>query len=273
MSHTVAASGSDQCDAALIPEVRFSLRGLARYLKMRMCKRRAEEPSAVVPSGLVAMAETAIPTDAICYAREAAGALPPPDDIRDDREYIRARIDLSEESLVSISRAINLTDDEREELYGFHRMRRRGERIQGQTSDKLRNAALKIVSRGLEELLKLFDATVNAGFPPANQPDWARLRVLTNEPRHVLRAIAPTCSDIIMGQRLGTLAVDNAMAGYTDFMISQWLTEFVLVPLKLVVLGRKRIPKQGMFWKSVLAKTGQPADLDGVGLLPGERGD
>ena len=54
------------------------------------------------------------------------------------------------------------------------------------------------------------------------------------------------------------------MAGYTDFMISQWLTEYVLVPLKLVVLGRKRIPEDGIFWKSVLAKTGQPADLVSV---------
>jgi len=51
------------------------------------------------------------------------------------------------------------------------------------------------------------------------------------------------------------------------------LTEFVLVPLKLVVLGRKRIPKQGLFWKSVLAKTGQPSNLDVVGLLPGEQAE
>lgn len=56
-------------------------------------------------------------------------------------------------------------------------------------------------------------------------------------------------------------SVDGAMAGYTDFMISQWLTEYVMVPLQLVVLGRKRIPKDGIFWKSVIAKTGQPADL------------
>jgi len=60
---------------------------------------------------------------------------------------------------------------------------------------------------------------------------------------------------------LGILAVDNAMSGYTDFMISQWMTEFVLVPLKLVVLGRKRVPKNGIFWKSVLANTGQPAKM------------
>lgn len=47
------------------------------------------------------------------------------------------------------------------------------------------------------------------------------------------------------------------MAGYGDFMISQWLTEYVLVPLSLVVLGRKRVPKAGIFWKTVLAKTEQ----------------
>jgi hypothetical protein len=86
--------------------------------------------------------------------------------------------------------------------------------------------------------------------------------VVTDEPRHLLRAIPPSCLDIIFGQRLGTLAVENALAGYTDFMISQWLTEYVLVPLQLAVLGRKRIPRTGIFWKSVLAKTGQPANLD-----------
>lgn len=64
-------------------------------------------------------------------------------------------------------------------------------------------------------------------------------------------------ADVVFGERLGTLAVDNAMAGYTDFMVSQWLTEYVLVPLELVVLGRKRVP-DGIFWKTVLANTGQP---------------
>jgi hypothetical protein len=34
-----------------------------------------------------------------------------------------------------------------------------------------------------------------------------------------------------------------------------------LVPLDLVSLGRKRIRKTGIFWKSVIAKTGQPTPL------------
>jgi hypothetical protein len=44
-------------------------------------------------------------------------------------------------------------------------------------------------------------------------------------------------------------------------MISQWLTEYVLVPLRLVVLGRKRVRQNGFFWKSVLANMGQPEQL------------
>lgn len=261
VSHTVAASGSDQCDAALIPEVKFSMRGLARYLKRRMCERKKNAPSAIVPSGFLVMSETAIPTDAICYVDEEKNI---PADLHSDWCFIRDRIQLRDEDLTKISQKINLSVEEKEAIYVFHRMRRRGQRIQGQTSDMLRSAGLKIVSRSLQELIIPSDPEP-AMLP---QPDWGKLRIVTNEPRHVLRSIAPACSDIIMGQRLGTLAVENAMAGYTDFMISQWLTEFVLVPLPLVVLGRKRIPMQGMFWKSVLAKTGQPADLDTIGELP-----
>ena len=137
----------------------------------------------------------------------------------------------------------------------FNLKREKIERIEGQTDDALRTAGLKIVSRGLlKELPKI-------GIDHDVQPNWDKLRVFTNEPRHLLRSTPPRSSDIITAQRLGILAVDNAMAGYTDVMISQWLTEYVLVPLKLVVLGRKRIPKEGIFWKSVIAKTGQPLNL------------
>jgi 6-phosphofructokinase len=93
------------------------------------------------------------------------------------------------------------------------------------------------------------------------EPNWSKLRVVCSEPRHLVRSLQPSTSDIITGQRLGLLSVDAAMAGYTDCMISQWLTEFAIVPLDLVVLGRKRIPPEGMFWKSVISKTGQRRDL------------
>jgi 6-phosphofructokinase 1 len=79
-----------------------------------------------------------------------------------------------------------------------------------------------------------------------------------NEPRHNIRAVPANAHDQIYCERLGALAVDNALAGYTDCMISQWLTEFVLVPMELVKFGKKCIPINGMFWKQVVSSTGQP---------------
>ncbi len=225
VSHAVLASATGSCSLALIPEISFTMRYVAEYLKGHMSR-----TSQHIPYGLVVMSETAIPLDAMDYAGD---------------EGKDPRID------------IGLSEEEKTAIRKFDEMRKKGERIQGQTNDALRTAGLKIVSRGLQKLLPDPEIVTGEQF----QPDWSKLRVFTNEPRHLLRAIPPSCSDIIIGHRLGTLAVDNAMAGYTDFMISQWLTEYVLVPLKLVALGRKRIPTSGIFWKSVLAKTGQPSDL------------
>jgi 6-phosphofructokinase len=123
----------------------------------------------------------------------------------------------------------------------------RDRRVHGQTPDALRTGGLKVVSRVLEADLRREEVKVSG----------QSFRVFINEPRHLLRAISPSSSDIIFGHRLGTLAVDNAVAGHTDFMVSQWLTEYVLVPLDLVVLGRKRVPEEGIFWRSVLGNTGQ----------------
>jgi len=136
---------------------------------------------------------------------------------------------------------IRLTKKEDEAIKKYFRENRI---IKGHIEDELREASFKIVKYSIKRELE----DIN-------------LKVLTNEPRHLIRSIPPSTVDIINASRLGTLAVDNAIAGYTDFMISQWLTEYCLIPLDLVVLGRKRIPKDGIFWKSVIAKTGQPKKL------------
>jgi 6-phosphofructokinase 1 len=226
VSHTVLAGPTGHCLVALIPEVTFSMtgkKGLIAYLRERLTLDDGRPPH-----GIVLMAETAIPTDAHLYLT---------DDKKSD--YF-----------------VNLTDKEKSAINEFIDLRKQDRRIQGQTRDELRSAGLKIVSQGLEKALKLDSEGIK------RKREWENLRVFCNEPRHLLRAIPPSCLDIIFGQRLGTLAVDNALAGFTDFMISQWLTEYVLVPLEMASLGRKRIPQKGMFWKSVLAKTRQPAVLD-----------
>jgi 6-phosphofructokinase 1 len=174
------------------------------------------------PYGMVLMSETAIPTDFQKYI---------------DRD----------EKLPFDQKVLRLEQEEKEEIARYHANNRR---VRGQTPDALRTGGLKIVSRVLQQEIKAMDGDY-----------WKSFRVFTNEPRHLLRSLDPSASDMIFGHRLGCLAVDNAMAGYTDFMVSQWLTEFVLVPLRLVVLGRKRVPTEGIFWRSVLDITGQEADL------------
>jgi 6-phosphofructokinase len=128
-------------------------------------------------------------------------------------------------------------------------------RVFGQTPDELRMAGLKIVSNYLQNRIRTMGDQNNLKDP------WKHYRVLINQPRHLIRSMDPSCHDVIFCGRLGKLAVDNAMGGYSGFMISQWLTEYVLVPLDLVVLGRKRVPPNGIFWKSVIASTGQWANL------------
>lgn len=95
--------------------------------------------------------------------------------------------------------------------------------------------------------------------------------VFVSQPRHLIRAVTANSVDQIYCQRLADLAVHNALGGYTDFMLSQWLTEYVLVPLRLVAEEKdpgdpsgnkrqtKRIPPGGIFWTTVISSTGQPS--------------
>jgi 6-phosphofructokinase 1 len=82
--------------------------------------------------------------------------------------------------------------------------------------------------------------------------------VITNQPGYLIRAVPPGAEDLVYAERLGDLVVDSALAGYTDFMLSQWLTGYVLVPLPLVVAVKRRIARGGIFWREVVSSTGQP---------------
>jgi 6-phosphofructokinase len=250
VSHAVLAAATGHAILALIPEMDFSVIGVARYLKNKLWKNAGvqadpNDPAAPIdpsiPHGLIVMAETAIPVDAM----ECLGIEDPPEKLAHYYQAIKGRLRPSKEEEIAIR-----------EFF------KNGRRVQGQTSDDLRSLGIKILREALPVLIK--DKKLNEliedrpGCPP---PNWEKMRMVRNEPRYLVRALEPSTSDIITGQRLGLLAVDAAMAGYTDCMISQWLTEFAIVPLGLVVIGRKRIPPNGMFWKSVIAKTQQLENL------------
>jgi 6-phosphofructokinase 1 len=135
---------------------------------------------------------------------------------------------------------------------------------QNDKKNGLRNiyGATKDYDEWSSPLLKLLKAVLEKkAVEPIRKEGIVLGRTITNKPQHVVRAIPPSPIDIIHAERLGFLAVDSAMAGCTDFMISQWLTEFCLVPLTLVTLGGKRLPVDGTFWKSVTSRTGQNPNL------------
>jgi 6-phosphofructokinase 1 len=82
--------------------------------------------------------------------------------------------------------------------------------------------------------------------------------IFVNEPRHLIRAVRANMNDRVYAERLGALAVDSALAGYTDCVISFWQNEFVLVPIPLTLLGQKSILLNGSLWKELENITGQP---------------
>ncbi|MBN2103781.1 6-phosphofructokinase [bacterium] len=267
VTHASLASGSGACDLFLIPEVPFTMRSVWKYVRKRLMDNYNNSIPPYRSHGLILMAETAIPLDArwyiedesFCFPKEEVEAVndylkheywdSPPIGIKNNsvsniRSYLGIDKKIPKEKIKSLS------DEEKQHIRDYAEQLRTA----GQTPDELRSAGLRIFTKVLKRRFK-----EDRQFRPRNY--WNNFRIFTNEPRHLLRAVDPTSSDILFGQRLGTLSVDGAMAGYTDFMISQWLTEYVMVPLRLVILGRKRVPENGIFYRSAIASTGQPADL------------
>ncbi len=112
-----------------------------------------------------------------------------------------------------------------------------------------------------------FDRMQKALQTALESAELERCSVFGNRPRHVIRSVPPNSHDQVYCRRLADMAVDNCLAGYTNFMISSWLTEYVLVPLKfsakgaLTKGGYKTFPTGGIFWRTVLSSTGQPSFL------------
>jgi len=91
------------------------------------------------------------------------------------------------------------------------------------------------------------------------RPEVFTGHVVMSQPGYLIRAIPPSAEDIIYAERLGDLAVDSALAGYTGFMTTQWQSHHVMVPLPLVVQVERRVLIEGVFWREVVSSTEQPS--------------
>lgn len=88
------------------------------------------------------------------------------------------------------------------------------------------------------------------------------INVFFNEPRHYIRSVPPEAFDQIHCELLGAMAVDAALAGFTDCMPSKWLDQYILVPLELVIGRQKGIDVKGLLWKTLVNSINQPHPIE-----------
>lgn len=81
------------------------------------------------------------------------------------------------------------------------------------------------------------------------------------DPSYMIRSVPANPHDSAFCLLLGHSAVHAAMAGRTNMLVGFWNHRFTHVPISLAVSQRKKIDPKGPLWSSVLASTGQPADM------------
>jgi 6-phosphofructokinase 1 len=79
------------------------------------------------------------------------------------------------------------------------------------------------------------------------------------DPSYTIRSVEATANDSIFCGFLGQNAVHAGMAGKTSMVAGIWNEEYVYIPMRLVIAGRKQVDCGGTLWQSVLQATGQPS--------------
>jgi len=81
------------------------------------------------------------------------------------------------------------------------------------------------------------------------------------DPSYTIRSVPADASDAAFCLLLGHNAAHAGMTGRTNMVVGHWQNEFNYIPIPLAVSKRKKIDPKGWVWSSVLASTGQPADM------------
>jgi len=81
------------------------------------------------------------------------------------------------------------------------------------------------------------------------------------DPSYTIRSVPANPHDSAFCLQLGQSAVHAGMSGRTNMVVGFWSHQFTHVPISLAVSQRKKIDPEGVLWSSVLASTGQPADM------------
>ena len=97
--------------------------------------------------------------------------------------------------------------------------------------------------------------------PERAASEGMRMNLKYMDPSYVIRSVPASAPDAIYCYALARGAVHAAMAGNTAMLVSHWHGEYVHVPMRLAVSGRKQVDPLGYMWMSVIEATQQPAVL------------
>ena len=81
------------------------------------------------------------------------------------------------------------------------------------------------------------------------------------DPSYQIRSRPANCEDALLCDLFARHAVHAAMAGKTGLIIGFLHERFIHVPIELLATHTKRLDPASGWWRSVLAATGQPAQL------------
>lgn len=81
------------------------------------------------------------------------------------------------------------------------------------------------------------------------------------DPSYIIRAAESLPSDSLYCARLGSHAVHAAMAGKTKCLVTLMNTQYILLPIKMVVGGRKMVDPESALWRDVQESTRQPLSM------------
>lgn len=84
------------------------------------------------------------------------------------------------------------------------------------------------------------------------------------DPSYQVRSRPANCEDALLCDLFARNAVHAAMAGKTGLVIGFLHERFIHVPIELLAAHTKRLDPASGWWRSVLATTGQPAQLNHV---------
>jgi 6-phosphofructokinase 1 len=81
------------------------------------------------------------------------------------------------------------------------------------------------------------------------------------DPSYAIRGVPANSADALLCERYARHAVHAAMSGRTGMFVGYIHDEYIHVPMELATHYQRRIDLSGSVWNSVLASTGQPAEL------------